>query len=226
MKKFGYTLAEILIALSVIGIISALMIPAINNAKPDSTKLIYLKAYDSLCEVVNKVVNNGSIYSPVYKVNDSLKYDVSDYPLLNFSQPINTGFDSVPENEYKLANILKEAFNGDGTCTSGASSCTFITPDNMTWIITPTQIADSLMQSTTATSNITFYDTIELKIDENSFTFFVEGNGNVVPVDIQGQAYIKYRKKTTGKDNTAGLTNKTINDIKSSYSIGADIKRL
>ena len=41
-KKFGYTLAEVLIALGIVGFISAIMLPMINKVKPDPIKVTYI----------------------------------------------------------------------------------------------------------------------------------------------------------------------------------------
>ena len=35
MKKTGFTLAELLITLGIIGVIVAILVPAVNNAMPD-----------------------------------------------------------------------------------------------------------------------------------------------------------------------------------------------
>ena len=56
MKKNGFTLAEVLVTLGIIGILSAIMVPAVGNARPDKTKLLYLKTYDSLSEILNILV--------------------------------------------------------------------------------------------------------------------------------------------------------------------------
>ena len=43
--KKGYTLAEILIALAIVGVISAVMLPLVNKYSPDAEKVMYLKTY-------------------------------------------------------------------------------------------------------------------------------------------------------------------------------------
>lgn len=43
MKKKAFTLAEALIALGVVGIVAALMLPLANKTKPDAMKVKYLK---------------------------------------------------------------------------------------------------------------------------------------------------------------------------------------
>ena len=48
MRKKGFTLAEALIALGIVGIVAALALPMFNKTKPDSVKVAYLKTYDSI----------------------------------------------------------------------------------------------------------------------------------------------------------------------------------
>lgn len=47
MKK-AFTLTEILITLCITGIVASLIIPSMVKLRPDSTKIAYLKIYDSL----------------------------------------------------------------------------------------------------------------------------------------------------------------------------------
>ena len=229
MKKKGYTLAEVLITIGIIGIISAIIMPAIGNAKPDKTKMMYLKVYDSLTTTVMNFVNDSSIYSPTYKVtiggNDTY-FNVDNCPLVNFGKPINTSFNAVEENEYKLANLLKYALEDYGTaptmCSSGSKNCSFKMKDNITLTITPSpDINSTLWKATSSTASVTFYNTLQMTIDGKNFSFYITGNGEIVPIDIQGQAYIKYRKKATGKDSTTGFTAKTLADINNgTYTVG------
>jgi prepilin-type N-terminal cleavage/methylation domain-containing protein len=60
MQK-GFTLAETLITMAVIGIIMALSIPAVIQSTND-TKPLFKKAYNSVEEVVNELINDTSIY--------------------------------------------------------------------------------------------------------------------------------------------------------------------
>ena len=82
MKKFGYTLAEILIAITIIGIMTAVMLPLINNTKPDKTKAMYLKTYDSLVEILNNVTYNSQIFA-IFTQSGGKTYDISKCPLFD-----------------------------------------------------------------------------------------------------------------------------------------------
>ena len=54
-KKFGYTLAEVLIALGIVGFISAIMLPMINKVKPDPTKVTYIKTFDAIMAATHEI---------------------------------------------------------------------------------------------------------------------------------------------------------------------------
>jgi len=60
MQK-GFTLAETLITMAVIGVIMALSIPAVIQSTNDTTPLLK-KAYNSVEEVVNELINDTSLY--------------------------------------------------------------------------------------------------------------------------------------------------------------------
>ena len=45
MKKLAYTLAEVLITMTIIGIIAAVTFPMANKFMPDRNKVLYLKTY-------------------------------------------------------------------------------------------------------------------------------------------------------------------------------------
>ena len=42
MKRFGYTLAEALIALAIVGVVAAIALPMANKFMPDGNKILYL----------------------------------------------------------------------------------------------------------------------------------------------------------------------------------------
>lgn len=64
MKKTGFTLAEILITLTIIGIASTLVAPAITNLVPDKNKVMVLKYNTMLNNAVNEIFSNEELYHP------------------------------------------------------------------------------------------------------------------------------------------------------------------
>ena len=61
MKK-GFTLAEVLITLTVIGIITAVIIPVAFHSKPDENVLKFKKAHNTLYQVISELINSDKYY--------------------------------------------------------------------------------------------------------------------------------------------------------------------
>ena len=57
MKKLGFTLAEIMVALTIVGIIAAVAGPAVTNIAPDKNKVIYLDYYNKLGDTIQKALS-------------------------------------------------------------------------------------------------------------------------------------------------------------------------
>jgi len=69
MRK-GFTLAETLITMAVIGIIMALSIPAVIQSTNDTAPL-FKKAYNSVGEIVNELINDTALYPDGELTNSS-----------------------------------------------------------------------------------------------------------------------------------------------------------
>ena len=62
MKKYGFSLSEILVALAVVGIVAAIITPMSSAILPDKNKVEVLKAYNALSETTQNLLNNNMIY--------------------------------------------------------------------------------------------------------------------------------------------------------------------
>lgn len=61
MKKFGFTLAEILITLGIIGVIAAVTANAVKNIVPDKDKVAVLKTYKMIIDANQAILENKRI---------------------------------------------------------------------------------------------------------------------------------------------------------------------
>ena len=69
MKKSGFTLAELIVTLSIIGVAAALSIPAVSGLMPDKNKAKVLKYYASMGNAVNDILSNDKMYHPYTTIN-------------------------------------------------------------------------------------------------------------------------------------------------------------
>ena len=101
MKKSGYTLAEILIALTIAGIVAGLVLPMAGKIRPNANKMAFLHTYDSIVQLTHSIAADETFYPEIDVVaNDNINY--GNYPLWNIN---SHSFDDVPYSEEK--NIVK-----------------------------------------------------------------------------------------------------------------------
>ena len=65
MKKIfkkGFTLAEVMIVLTVIGILAGILIPVANNSRPDENVMKFKKAHATLMNVIHELVTSDKYY--------------------------------------------------------------------------------------------------------------------------------------------------------------------
>ena len=62
MKSKGFTLAEVLITLAIIGIIASIMLPALRGASPNKEQIMLKKAYYLIGRNVNELINDEEFY--------------------------------------------------------------------------------------------------------------------------------------------------------------------
>ena len=80
MKKYGFSLSEILVALAVVGIVAAIITPMSSAILPDKNKVEVLKAYNALSETTQNLLNNNMIYYDyVGDINQDLQEAYGNY---------------------------------------------------------------------------------------------------------------------------------------------------
>ena len=73
MKK-GFTLAELLIALAVIGILISILLPVISNVMPDQNALMAKRAYHAVQSVTSSLINDEACYpNKVYAMGEDAR---------------------------------------------------------------------------------------------------------------------------------------------------------
>ena len=236
MKKHGFTLAELLITLGIIGVVSALILPAINKLMPDENKILYLKAYDTLLNTTKAIAYNSNIY-PLCKDDDNI--NCSSFPLLNTQKPSVSQFNNANyEGKVKFCNLLAYSFginssniscdSNSYTYSSANYSPSFVTPNGMQWKVVQQQYS-----VTPATSGGSANFQIDIYVDINGnkgdncmfaadsncskpdrFKFLVAATGEIVPADPMGQKYIASRTSLS-KKQMKDLNNTVLSTLES-----------
>ena len=156
IKKFGFTLAEILVTLTIIGIVAALIVPAISNLRPDKNKTAYLQVYDTISQTVKSLASNSRLYPVCNNPNVEDNVNCSQYPLLNTSRPLDNQYNNaIYQGDRKLCSLMALSLGvaeDDIHCsnttytfnaanyTNGFANESFVTKNGMRWRIVP-QIA-------------------------------------------------------------------------------------
>ncbi len=60
MKKFGFTLMEVIVALGIIGVVAAVTAPVLENLIPDKDKIAVLKTYKIITDINNEILETTS----------------------------------------------------------------------------------------------------------------------------------------------------------------------
>ena len=65
MKRIlkGFTLAEVMIVLTVIGVLAGILIPVANNSRPDEKVMKFKKAHATLANVIHELVTSDKYYA-------------------------------------------------------------------------------------------------------------------------------------------------------------------
>lgn len=208
MKRFAYTLAEALIALAIIAVIAAITLPMANKFMPDGTKVLYLKAYDSLMTITHGIAANTQIY-PTKNEGGTIIY--KNYPLFNLNAVTVDGT-TYGGNRAKFCQLLAASF-GDN-----APNCSVSYVENPAWNATNISFtanngAEFMVYTDSAitSGNIAHYKT-DVYIDTNGiergnncsfnensckepdrFKFEISSDGKIIASDIKGQEYIATR---------------------------------
>ena len=221
MKK-AFTLAELVIVLGVIGIASALIIPAVSHLRPDKTKVAYLKAYDTISERVRDLSSNSMLY-PICDTIGSETVSCQQIPLfsLESTRATRSGY-VIPHGNGKLCNLIAEEFNiqdDNNNCSdvylnnyteeNFANNISFVTRDNIPWIITTHKSLNGNQGeyetdiyfdiNGLADGPNCLYDS-EVCTNPDRFKLMVAASGEVIVADPVGEYYIKTRKNLNKQD--------------------------
>lgn len=129
-NKSGFTLAETLITLGIIGVVAAITIPTIVSLSPNKTKIMLRKAYLTIEQIIPKMIND----EVNYPANRTVIVGGHLYPMgFNYTTATTNG------TANKFCYFFTDNLNTIGTITcpvSGSWATTrqmATTTDNMAW---------------------------------------------------------------------------------------------
>ena len=215
MNKQGFTLAEVLVALGIVGVCAALIAPAIVNIMPDKNKVKVIQYHAAITNATVELLNDDAIYYrkivyepetitedgetvtiQVPKITETEIKDESGNVLRKvktYEKSCEGGLDCT-EAAYDKARFCKNA-EGDGKyakCLSdklglgGSDGGTY--NDGSDWRITTKGAPYTIEIKVTPDGCGTFSASCK---KPNIFQFEVDKWGNVEPVDKLSKVYLK-----------------------------------
>jgi len=129
INKKGFTLSEVMVAIGVLGVLAALLIPAIMNTSPDSSKIMFKKANVTLQNSIEELINDDTNYPE--DITGTCK---------DGTVTVNCGFSNItltaniPAGNNKFCYLLADKLNTVGTVTCPTTGTgSFTTTDGVYW---------------------------------------------------------------------------------------------
>ena len=210
MRKFAHTLSEVLIALGVIGLLGAVVIPMASKFRPDTDKIKFLRVYDSIVKINDSIVYDNE----AYPLEDDT-YSYEDYPLFN---TVASKFDDITLNgdNSKYCQILASLLTAQDnpTCYNEYEGTHledddphFSSKDGMDyWVYTRKELElledqsyDKALYRTDVYVDINGAEGVNCIYDEKScsqpdrFKISIKANGETLPDDDMGGYYLNTR---------------------------------
>lgn len=114
MRRFkGFTLTELMVALAVIGVLVAVVTPAIMRTRPNKNKMMVKKSFYAVEQIVSSLVNDEQLY-PDMREACELNQDNGDniYCAWGFDYVYPVNFEGAEyAGDYKFAALFKERLN-------------------------------------------------------------------------------------------------------------------
>lgn len=122
MKRKGFTLLEILLTISIIGVLAAVLLRVITAVMPDVGKAKFLKAYSTARTVISEIISDTTLYPDDEYMIDTEGTEMKLNPNYGFANTVKPPYGLYNETAYsgscKLPNIFADRLNMDtkGTC--------------------------------------------------------------------------------------------------------------
>ena len=196
MKK-GFTLAELLVTLGTIGVLAAITAPMITGLMPDKNKMMVIKAYKTLSDINQELLDDPSIY---FSDGNCVGFNCTNNPYIKEYE--NISFDTAIEKYRKLLKLKMH------TDDSSSTNYDFVTSDGIAW-----KIEDGF--------KVTIHDA------EEEGTLYIYGDPGCSKPNQFKFSVNPASGKVTGEDNLTKAYLKNphkLNDRKNDYLEASNIK--
>ena len=188
MKKLlGFTLTELMIAITVLGILTAAVLPAVLGNNPNQNKIMMKKAYYTTAEVISEMINNESLF-PTWNDDGTINFEYDMYGgpnigILNSDTAvdfdgINTGTqgDGIPKAILIFSRMINPKVNPAKRSSEEGlkyqNPCVRIAPNGVDYYVTKTR--DGMIWCFSGTP-------------QNGLSILVDVNGEGKPNCVQGE---------------------------------------
>lgn len=187
MRK-GFTLAEMLITVGLIGTLAVILLPVLQDSRPNQEQLMFRKVFSITERIVSELVNDEELY---HELQDE---DRGHY-LANLSNATYHG--STYSGETKFAGLFMAMMNSLGS--SSVATGRFTTPDGIEWILPVTDFQGSGARIISVDVNGSkapncYYNSANAcKNKPDRFKIKVYNDGRVVPGGCMEKEYLQRR---------------------------------
>ena len=221
-KKVGFTLAEVLITLGVIGLVAAMTLPAlINNNRNKALETAFKKNYSVISQALNMYyAQNGERLTPESARNRQLKLILTKYMNVLHDCGFGTEADASacipnPKDTTKSSNVYKNF--------TGTNSISLNLFDDGQFVLNDGSLI--MLENSTNLYSTELYISVDVngylknpnRLGWDLFMFQIDDKGNLLPMGAKGTRYynkdeLYCSKNTTYTTNGSGCTIKAINE--------------
>lgn len=200
MKKSGFTLSELIIALGIVGVIAAITAPMITSIVPDKDKVNTLNAYKLIQDTSKEILRDPSLYhcngdtsANILTCNEK-PFDVPDAYISKMT--------SSYSRKFPVLFAWKLGVNADDMTWNSSKGMTFKTNDGTYWEINCNSSSGATFvldfNGTNEGKNCSYHKTSCQKPDRFTFELGIDGM-TVQGKDNLTKAYIKNPFKLNDK---------------------------
>lgn len=232
--KSGFSLAEVLIAVALIGILAAILVPSLNKFKPNKHKAMFKKAYQEISRISYELVNDNELYPDGDGVVGFDNVAAVSYNGATYGDGNNPTNPASTAAKCKFTNLFATKLNTVGNnvnCADAHGSFasfrdgsiigtpSFVTTDGIAWALPRTNFTDLSRPNDVAIKPIVIdvngldkqpnvFDSVGSSACRNNvdrFLFGIRADGRVIPLGGCAQAYAKDLGLVTTKEYSGSI---------------------